>query len=433
MKKVTEVLVASLLAVPATFFVVQSVTASPSAKPSLGGCGEHRGLVVAGGTDVSVNRQRQVLIDRWNQRHPGPDRHATLVEIGTSSDDQRAELAAAEETGSCAYDVLVLDTPWTAEFAQRGFLRPITAAVTRDPDFIPSVMRTGKWHDRQYALPWNTDAGLLYARKGTPVPGDWTQLLSEGYAAELADYEGLTVNALEVLWNTGGAGPVLSGPVDKVDVATVRNAILPGLRRLVPANADKAAGEALEESRSFTETEAIGAFIDGDQRLLRHWPYAFRTLTADPRTHDAFTVAPLPGPGFSVLGGQNLAVSSRSRHAGDATALIEFLTGRESEGTLFACGGFAPTRSTAFTATSCKEPAFTKDPDVPTPAELRAFAGTLRAALYNARPRPITPYYVQFSETFRTCVAKVLDGASPSPATVANALNAALKGHRSSC
>ena len=82
---------------------------------------------------------------------------------------------------------------------------------------------------------------------------------------------------------------------------------------------------------------------------------------------------------------------------------------------------------------SCGEAAFKNDPDVPTPEQLRAFAGTLRAALYNARPRPITPYYVQFSETFRACVGKVLDRAPPSADTFANALNAALAGRRSSC
>lgn len=428
-KKIAARIVASLIAVPVTFFVVRGVTASPSTSPSLGGCGEHRGLVVAGGTDVSVNRQRQVLIDDWNKTHPGPDRHATLVEVGTSSDEQRAELAAAEETGSCAYDVLVLDTPWTAEFAQRGFLTPVRATWTKDPkDVMESVRKTGEWRNRQYAVPWNTDAGLLYARKGTPVPDGWPRLLSEGYASELADYEGLTVNALEVIWNTGGAGPVLSGPIEKVDAGTVRDAILPALRKLASEG-----GGGVKESRTFTETEAIGAFVDGRQKLLRHWPYAFRTLTADPRTHDAFTVASLPGPGLSVLGGQNLAVSRRSRHQDDAGELIAFLTGVEAEKTLFACGGFAPTRFSAFSTTSCEEPAFKNDPDVPTPEQLRVFAGTLKAALYNALPRPITPYYVQFSETFRTCAAKVLDGGSPSAATVANALNAALAGRRAGC
>jgi multiple sugar transport system substrate-binding protein len=427
MKKSTEVIMASLVTIPVTFFAVRGFTAAPSTRPSLEGCGTHRGVVVAGGTDVSVGRQRQVLIDEWNEKHPGPDEHATLVEVGASSDQQRSELTAAEESRSCAYDVLILDAPWTAEFAQRGFVRPVRESWLENPgDFVHSVMETGKWRSRQYAVPWNTDVGLLYARAGTPMPSSWEQLLNEGYAAELADYEGLTVNALEVLWNTPGAENVLSGPVDKVDVGVVRNTILPGLRKLAANRAEAA-------SRSFTEAEAIDAFINGDQQLVRHWPYAFRTLTADARTHGAFEVGGLPGPGISVLGGQNLAVSSYSRHEAEAGALIRFLTGTHAETTLFSCGGFAPTRSTAFIARSCGEPEFTKDPDVPTPAQLGMFAGTLKAALYNARPRPITPYYVQFSETFRTCVEKVLGGAEPSAQTVTNALNAALAGRHQGC
>lgn len=70
---------------------------------------------------------------------------------------------------------------------------------------------------------------------------------------------------------------------------------------------------------------------------------------------------------------------------------------------------------------------------MPTADELRGFAATLKAALATAHPRPITPYYEQFSETFRACVLKVLDGHAPAATTVADALNAALTGRRSDC
>jgi multiple sugar transport system substrate-binding protein len=54
---------------------------------------------------------------------------------------------------------------------------------------------------------------------------------------------------------------------------------------------------------------------------------------------------------------------------------------------------------------------------------------TLKSALATAHPRPITPYYEQFSETFRRCAINVLDGNAPSAATVADAL----AGRRSDC
>ncbi|MDN3354391.1 extracellular solute-binding protein [Actinomadura sp. DC4] len=426
MRKRTEVLVASVVAGVVTFLGVRVLTASPSTRPELRGCGEHAGLVVAGGTDVSAGGQRRTLVQGW--RGAGGER-ASLVEVGTSSDEQRSQLAAAEEARSCAYDVLILDAPWVAEFAQRGFLDHVDPAWVADADGVfPAVYQAGAWKGTQYAVPWNTDAGLLYARKGTPAPANWRDLLATGYASQLADYEGLTVNALEVLWNTEGL--VLTGAVDKVSVETAAGIILPGLRQLA---ANRAAGD----SRSYKEAETLGAFVGGDTTsnrrwdLMRHWPYAFRNLTADPRVHGAFGVGPLPGPGYSVLGGQYLAVSRFSKHAAEAGRLVRELTGVRSEQRLFACGGFAATRQAAFEDPNCQ--GASKDPDVPTAAELASFAATLKTALRTAHPRPVTPYYEQFSETFRQCVLNVLDGHAPSAKTVADALNTALTGHRSDC
>lgn len=426
MRKRTEVLIASAVASVVTFLGVRILTAPPSTRPGLHGCGEHGGLVVAGGTDVSAGGQRRVLIQNW---HGSGGEHASLVEVGTSSDEQRSQLAAAEEARSCAYDVLILDAPWIAEFAHRGFLARVTPAWVADPTGIfPPVYEAGAWKGTQYAVPWNTDAGLLYVRKGTPEPRDWHELLTAGYAAQLADYEGLTVNALEVLWNTEGLA--LTGTVGTIDAGTAERRILPGLQQL-------AANKAAADSRADKEAESLDAFVRGGaastpaRGLMRHWPYAFRTLTADPRVHGAFDVTTLPGQAYSVLGGQYLAVSRFSKHPAEAGQLINSLTGVDAERRLFACGGFAATRPAAYGDLSCA--GASKDPDAPTVDELRRLAETLKSALATAHPRPVTPYYEQFSETFRACAQNVLDGHAPSPATVAAALNAALTGRRSDC
>jgi multiple sugar transport system substrate-binding protein len=425
-RKRTQVLVASLAAGAMTFLGVRFLTAPPSTRPGLHGCGEHRGLVVAGGTDVSAGAQRRALTQGWR----GPDgERASLVEVGTSSDEQRSELAAAQESRSCAYDVLILDAPWIAEFARRGFIARVRPEWVTDPGGVfPPVYQAGAVGGTQYAVPWNTDAGLLYVRRGTPAPQTWDALLRAGYATQLADYEGLTVNALEVLWNT--EGPVLTGTVGKVAVSTADHRILPGLRRL-------AANRAAADSRAYDEAGSLDAFVGGDATaggrwsLMRHWPYAFRTLVADPRVDRAFDVRPLPGEAYSVLGGQYLAVSRFSRHPAAAGRLVADLTDVHSEQRLFACGGFAATRPAALGDPVCA--GASDDPDVPTAAELARFAVTLKSALATARPRPVTPYYEQFSETFRACARNVLDGHAPTAATVASALNAALAGRRADC
>lgn len=400
-------------------------------RPLFHGCGEHRGLTIATDVDISPDFQRRALVEEWNRTHPKEP--ASLIEVSRSTDTTRSQIAAALDSGSCAYDVLLVDVAWLPEYAQRGFLEEVRDSWVDNPaDFVPQTMATGRWGGHQYAVPWFTDAGLLYARKGEKAPQSWDELLRRGYAAQLENYEGLTANALEVIWNTQGAA-VLSGDVDRVDVRTAGE-VLNGLDRLAGA------GPALSASRAYMEDGSLEAFAGGRAPLMRNWPFAFRALTADPRVGGGFDVANLPKPGLTVLGGWDLAVSTRSEHREEAGRLIDFLTGRDSQHRMFVCGGFTPTRTSVFDDTTpCKDPKYRPE-ELPTPERFAQFATTLKAALYQARLRPVTPYYAQFSETFRGCVEQVLDARAgirgarrPSPETLADALTAALKGERGGC
>ncbi|GAA0217814.1 ABC transporter substrate-binding protein [Actinomadura nitritigenes] len=424
-------IVASVVAFAVTLVLLQGIRWSLAYHPLFHGCGEHRGLTIAADVDVSPDFQRRALVEKWNGLHPNEP--ATLIEVARSTDTTRSQIAAALESGSCAYDVLLVDVAWLPEYARRGFLAPVRNAWMDGPsDFLPSTMRTGQWKGEQYAVPWFTDAGLLYVRKGTKPPGSFDELLKDGYATQLADYEGLTANALEAIWNSTGE-LVLSDAVDKVDVRTAQ-VVLTGLDHLAQG------GPALAASRDSMEDGSLKAFASGQATLMRNWPYAFRALTADPRVGNGFDVRPLPSRGYTVLGGWDLAVSARSRHQAEAGELIRFLTRRDSQHTLFVCGGFTPTRSSVFDDRNpCGDEKYSSG-ELPPADRFAQFAGTLKTALFQARPRPVTPYYAQFSESFRGCVEQVLDAHAvpprarePSAATLAKVLTAALKGEHSSC
>lgn len=430
-----------------TLIVLPGIMWSASYRPAVNGCGEHDGLVIAADVDVSPDFQRRALIEEWNKGRP-PDRRATLVEFARSTDATRSQLSAALDAGSCAYDVLLVDVAWLPEYARRGFLLEVENSWMESPnDFVPQTAKTAQWQGLQYAVPWFTDAGLLYVRQGTKTPNSWNELLSRGYAAQLKDYEGLTVNVLEIIWNT--QEQVLSDAVDGVDERTAQ-VVLNGLDKLASASADakkkmkerwpRPFRDNLSDSRAYAEEDSVEAFVSGDATLMRNWPYAFRMLTADPRVPDSFVVTNLPGAGLSVLGGWNLAVSAHSKHEAEAGALIHFLTSKNAQRRLFSCGGFTPSRNSAFEDPKpCSDKKYRPE-ELPPPERFTGFANTLKAALYDARPRPVTPYYAQFSETFRGCVIQVLDahdklpGARrPTPKTLADALTAALNGQHGSC
>jgi multiple sugar transport system substrate-binding protein len=143
------------------------------------------------------------------------------------------------------------------------------------------------------------------------------------------------------------------------------------------------------DSRQFDESLSRGAFADGEVLFMRNWPIAYRDLSAgDPTSHTTpvpFQVALMPGP--SVLGGQNLAIAKNTARPRAAQALIEFLTGEPSQRMLFERGGFAATQKAVY-----DNPAVQRD---------NPYVTVLRAAVEGARPRPVTPYYADFSKQFQ--------------------------------
>jgi multiple sugar transport system substrate-binding protein len=410
-------------------------------------------LTVVGGNDVSLNNQRRALIDTWNQQARGDHRPARLVEVSPSSDLQYSQLKAAAESKSCAYDVFILDAPWTAEFARDGYIKELGGGdIDSRADFFPPGLAMGAYEGHQYALPFNLDVGLLYYRSKAQPPNAPSAWPDSRYIAQLGDYEGLTVNALEYAWNHGAAG-VLTGTAkpSRSDLATK---VYPALKAVA---AQIAQPGSLQTSfmQGYQEQDSIQAFARGaEDGLMRHWPYAYRDLANDPKLRDGANlrfnvVAP---PGANALGGQTLAVSSHSRHHQDALALIQHLTSTASQQRLFSCGGFAPTRFSAFglkpgplrTAAvpnlpTCSELRSAErdnangEPDNATPQRLAALATAIVTSLDRARPRPVTDHYGTFSTTFRGCARKLLSGAAVTPDTFAHAIQNALKGKSASC
>ncbi|GGQ19931.1 multiple sugar transport system substrate-binding protein [Actinomadura coerulea] len=410
---------------------------------------EHSELFVVGGTDISLNYQRRALITEWNKSH----RHATLVEVSDSTDLQHSQIKAMEESGGCAYDVLIMDNTWTAQFAESGYLRRLDD-LKGLKDFFPNALQTGMWHGDLYAVPFNVDVGLLYRRTdmrtNTARPRSWARLIDSPVIMQLADYEGLTVNALESVWNSGGDGFMGEGGRDE-------GYLIENVYQPLKEFATRVRG-LRPDPREYHERESIDAFSSSTQkggspteRLMRNWPYAFSTLAAEPQMQRdgglRFEVSALPGR--TVLGGQNLAVAKRSPHAADAEKLVEFLTEEKSQQELFACGGLAPARYSAlrlrpgqavpenWQIAKCSELDEKKtgldETNVLDHDQLRELGQAIVTALPNASPRPVTAHYSTFSRTFRGCVVKMINNEDVGARTFARAVRRSLDGQTASC
>ncbi|MDN0200457.1 extracellular solute-binding protein [Streptomyces sp. S.PNR 29] len=450
----------AVLLAPLTLVLVAACTgggsggAAPS--PSAAGPGP---IVIASGRDVTgKNGIRQQLIDAWNERESRADTgyHARLVELPGSADEQRSQLLGALQSGSAAYDVVNLDVTWVPEFAAAALIQPLPKDMI-DGDVIESVASTASWDDEVYAVPFNSDVGLLYYRRDhleqadirqTDLSGGLTQDQLEGlmntlndrrpedyekgWTTQLAAYEGRTVNAVEAFASAGVTLTDEDGHYDAtVDELTQGIA---ELRRRTDDPYTLRDDDADGGGFGFDEAASLNAFTDGRTAFLRHWPYAYRTL------HQSFDkkqlgVAPLPGR--AVLGGQNLAVTATSQRADKAAELIRFLTGRESERCLLDAG-FAATRRSAYqnddvrctvaATTPSASPTGESTDDMPRKAGRPAYAEKiLLPALEDAVQRPRTPLYGAFTQTFTAKLGPLFAQSPPTDTALAQSLDEALR------
>ncbi len=349
-------------------------------------------ITFACGKDVSQGAQLRRLVARWNHDHP--DQRVDFQELPNSVDQQRAQLVAvAQDHRDPSYDVVCLDVIWTAEFAHGGYIVPLDPAEFPLDRFVRLPLDSARYDGKLWALPLNTNAGLLYYRKdllaaaALQPPTTWAELARDarllsrhdhigGYAGQFLEYEGLTVNVMEAIWAHGGEALADDGTrvvIDSPASEQALGALAAGFRDgWVP-------GEAI----TYTEEQGRMAFQAGRLAFLRNWPYAYNLLQDEGSpVRDRFGLAPLPGP--SALGGQNLAVTATARNRRTALELMKFLTSEESQRVLFVQGGFPSVLTSVYS-----------DPSIVT---RYPYAAKLLYAIEHARTRPVSPYYDQVSK-----------------------------------
>lgn len=397
---VLGVVVGVVLSVVTTEYVVPALAGDEDMEPG--------DLVILSGRDQSEDDQRQALIDQWNSIFP--QHRASIRELPSSADQQHSQMVAQAQSDEEQVDVFNLDVTWTPEFADAGYIRPLESADTSG--FLDKPLRTCLYEGKLWALPFNTDAGLLFYQSELVkvLPETWEGVTEEikrvraqpgaakiraGLTTQLDDYEGLTVTVTEAVLAAGGEVVDDSG-----NVALGSDEAQEGLRGLVDGVQDPAVN--LRASLDYDEIDSLHAFRDGRALFMRNWPVAYRNLTksAEPGAErPEMSVTELPGP--SVLGGQNLAVAAKSGKPRAARKLIEFLTSPRSQQILFERGGLAATRHVVYL-----------DPVV---TGKYPYARQLLAAVENARLRPVTPHYSAFSAKLRELVRPMLLGGALPP------------------
>lgn len=354
--------------------------------------------------------QHQILIEEFQRQNPGIK--VKLLEMPESSTTQHDAYVTYLAGRDPSIDVYSIDIIWPAEFAEAQWLIPLDEYLTAEElaDFLPGPLYGCRWKGKLYALPWFTDAGLLYYRKDIlerkkiKVPTTWEGLIKiasflakeeglAGYIWQGQQYEGLVCNFLEVLWSCGG-DVFDSGGRPSLDSPAALRAMNIMIEML---NTNASPRGVL----TYKEEEARQLFTSGQAVFMRNWPYAW-SLAQDSsqgsKVAEKTGFAPLPsGDGktsAACLGGWNLGISRFSKHKAEAVALVKFLCSAQAQKTFSLRAGRLPTRASLY-----------KDQEV-----LKAYPHypQLYQAFIGARPRPALPNYSQISDILQLGLHRIL-------------------------
>jgi len=353
------------------------------------------------------------IATQWNAAHP--TEKVTIKQQSDAADQQLSDLEQHFQAKDPGYDVVTVDVVWSAEFAARGWIVPLTGSNAIDTSgLLPATVTAATYHGTLYAAPFASDGGLLYYRTDLvkTAPTTWDQMIADCqgittsgtitgpkpacYAGQFAKYEGLTVNAAEAINAAGGAIVGPDGKTATVDTSQAAS----GLSFLV--NGFKQ-GYIPKEALGFKETESLNAFEAGQLVFMRNWPYADAILKGQgSKVVGKFGIAPLPGPsghGASSLGGHSAAISTYSKYKATARDFVKFLESKQIQTNDLTEGTLAPVLTSLYTQPDL----VAKFPYLP----------VLLKSIQTAVPRPVTPFYPGVTEAIETNAYAAIQGGVP--------------------
>lgn len=342
-----------------------------------------------------------------------------LFTIPNSTTDILALFRQMFAAKSTDLDIINVDVVWPGVIKDH-LLDLSKYSKGAEKEHFPAIVANNTVGGKLLAMPWFTDAGLMFYRKdllekyGIKAPQTWEEMAAaakkvqegeraagnadfQGFVFQAKAYEGLTCDAVEWLTSFNG-GNIVN---DKGEI-TVNN---PNAVKALKTAASWIGTIAPQGVLNYAEEEARGVFQNGNAAFMRNWPYAWSLGNgADSKIKGKIGVMPLPkggedGKNAATLGGWQLAVSKYSKNPEAAASLVMYMTSPEVQKERAIKGSYNPTIAALY-----------KDKAV---LEANPFFGSLFDVFTSAVPRPATvtgAKYPEVSAAFWNATHDVLSG-----------------------
>jgi multiple sugar transport system substrate-binding protein len=312
--------------------------------------------------------------------------------LPTDADPQREQLVRRLGAEDSSVDLIGMDIPWTAEFANAGWLRPYEGALAEQvsKDAFDSAVEAASFEGKLYGAPFNSNTQLLFYRKDlapTP-PTTWDQMIDQAeqlgttIQVQAQRYEGYVVLFNSLLASAGGE--ILSGPEE---VALPQGPTEEALRVIGKLANSSAAAPDISTS---DEDSARLAYEAGSSAFMINYTFAYGSAgenAPDVQMNTGIARYPevVPGmPSHPPLGGFNIGVSAFSDHPEEAFEAATCITSPEGQLLATELDGLPPSNQTLYT-----NPVVTE--------AYPGFSELVKQSLDDAATRPLTPAYTDLS------------------------------------
>lgn len=353
------------------------------------------------------------IIEDFEEKNPTID----IVKVDIPKHENRLEfIQKAIDDPTKSVDIIDADIVWTYTLAKNNRITALDDYFTNAElnSFFSSALQGNIIDNKLYGIPYRTDTGILYYRKdllnkyNQKVPTTYKELIevykniSEhediyGLAGSWFPYEGLTCNAMELLWAYGGQ---LNTETDheKNIIDTEENRFaFQKMKDLVDQ------GITHPDIFDFKSRNLREEFFNGNLLFMRDWPAGWHKIVESEKlsVEEQVGITYLPlgkpdGDNSGALGGWQLMVSDTSKHKEESIEFIKFFTNYENNKKLTLGMSYLPVRKDLYNDSEIiSEMPFIK-------RNLKLFS--------NARHRPFHEDYVNFSQIYIDNISKYLKG-----------------------
>ncbi len=352
----------------------------------------------------NISPAHQIAIDEFNRQYKGKIEviPIDLPFIKFNTNLRKELLARSLRNQNSLIDVFAIDQVWNSRFAI--WAEPLDKYFSKETlnSILPNVLTNAYSDSILVSIPLHTDVGVLYYRRDLTEKIDldgnleaalrgslsWTDFVELGlkynhpnkfYAFQAFNYEGLSVNVMEIL------GPQKTTRIFDQDSLAINSDLaeegtdfiykLIYEYRLSPP-----------EVTTFNEDRSYEFALRNDIPFFRGWPTFFRTVDTTVQNRIGFAALPhFDGqPASSVLGGWNYMISRHSKVKREAAVFLNYMISPEIQKIMLLKGGYLPVLSAHYT-----------DPDILKEIDYLPY---LKHLVDSGFYRPVVPNYTQFSK-----------------------------------